>query len=126
MIFSCIVYLSRAVEELVFFDALFMIPSSPSLLEAGSSEAPQRIANASNPRTLMLRLLVLVKTDAITGNNSFLIVEKSRTGRMVGRLLSDASTILCVDDSMARWIMGKMSVGKLVIANKIPSATYHP
>lgn len=126
MIFSCIVYLSRAVEELVFFEALFMIPSRPSLLEAGSFEAPQRIANASNPRTLMPRLLVLVKTDAITGNNSFLIVEKSRTGRMVGRLLSDASTMLCVGDSIARWIIGKMSKEKLAITDEIPLSTYHP
>jgi hypothetical protein len=113
MIFSCIVYLSRAEDELFLLALLFMTPSRPSLLDAGSVEAPQRIANASKPRTLIPRLLVLVKTEAITGNSSFLMVEKSRTGRMIGRLLSDASTILWVGDSIARCIIGRISRGRI-------------
>jgi len=107
-IFSCIVYLSRAVEELVFL-LLVMIPSRPSLLAPASFEPPQSITNASRPRTLIPRLLVFVKTDAMTGKSSFFIVEKSRTGRMVGRLRNEASTMLCVGDSIANCIMGRMS-----------------
>ena len=112
-IFSCIVYLSRAVELL--FLLAFMMPSRPSLLPAGSAEPPQRITNASSPRTLMPRLLVLLKTEAITGNRSFFMVEKSSTGRITGRLRREASTILCVGDSMARRIMGRISVVRLGI-----------
>lgn len=94
MIFSCIVYLSKAVEELFLLAFEFMMPSKPSLFAAGSLVPPQRITNASNPRTLIPRLLVLLKTEAMTGNNSFLIVEKSRTGSRIGRLRNEASTIL--------------------------------
>lgn len=93
-IFSCIVYLSKAVEELFLLALGFMIPSRPSLLDAGSFVPPQSVTNASNPRTLIPRLLVLVKTEAMTGNSSFLIVEKSSTGRTIGRLRSEASTML--------------------------------
>jgi len=93
-IFSCIVYLSKAVEELFLLALAFMIPSKPSLLAAGSFVPPQRITKASKPRTFIPRLLVLVKTEAMTGNSSFLIVEKSSTGRIVGRLRREASTML--------------------------------
>jgi hypothetical protein len=49
---------------------------------------------SENIHTLIPRLLVLLKTDAMTGKSSFLIVEKSRTGSMVGKLRNEASTIL--------------------------------
>ena len=117
-IFSCIVYLSRAVE-LLFLLASRM-PSNPSLLEAESDEPPQRTTNASRPRTLIPRLLVLLKTEAMTGNRSFLMVEKSRTGRITGKHRREASTILCVGDSMARRIMGRMSVTELAIEQTVP------
>lgn len=107
-IFSCIVYLSRAVDDDFLF-VLFTTPLSPSLLELESLGAPQRIAKASRPRTLIPRLLVFVKTEAMTGNNSFLIVEKSRIGRMIGKLRSAASTMVCVGDSMAKCMIGSMS-----------------
>lgn len=58
-IFSCIVYLSRAVEEDVFLCS--GSPSNP-LLSAVADEPPQRTTNACNPRTLMARLVVLLKT----------------------------------------------------------------
>jgi hypothetical protein len=45
----------------------------------------------------------------MTGKSSFLIVEKSRTGNMIGKLRSEASTILCVGDSMARVMIGRIS-----------------
>lgn len=108
-IFSCIVYLSRAVEEDVLFLLLFTIPLSPSLLDSGLADAPQRIAKASRPRTLIPRLLVFVKTEAMTGNSSFLIVEKSRIGRIIGRLRRAASTMVCVGDSMAKCMIGSIS-----------------
>jgi len=107
-IFSCIVYLSRAVDELCFF-AFVAIPSRPSLPPGASLLPPHSTTKASSPRTLIPRLLVLLKTAAITGNSSFFIVEKSMTGSILGRLLSAASTILCVGDSMARWMIGRMS-----------------
>ena len=47
-IFSCIVYLSKALE-VAFCFVLLEIPSSPSLLAAGSAVPPQRITNASRP-----------------------------------------------------------------------------
>ena len=47
----------------------------------------------------------------MTGKSSFLIVEKSRTGNMIGKLRSEESTILCVGDSMARVMIGKISKG---------------
>lgn len=93
-IFSCIVYLSRAVDELFLLAFAFIMPSSPSLLEAGSLLPPHRITKASKPRTLIPRLLVLLKTEAIIGNSSFLIVVKSITGRITGKLLNEASTML--------------------------------
>lgn len=108
-IFSCIVYLSKAVEELFLFAFEFITPSRPSLLAVGSLP-PQRITNASKPRTLIPRLLVLLNTEAMIGNNSFLMVEKSITGRITGRHRSEASTMLCVGDSIARCIMGRISV----------------
>lgn len=127
MIFSCIVYLSREVELL--FLLAFIIPSSPSLLALESGEPPQRITNASRPRTFMPRLLVLLKTEAITGKTSFLIVEKSSTGRITGKLRREASTMLCVGDSMARKIMGRISVSGSEIELVLPLThllvTYH-
>jgi len=74
-----------------------------------SAEPPQRMTKASSPRTLIPRLDVLVKTDATMGNSSFLIVLKSRIGRIIGRLRRAASTIEWVGDSMARCIIGRMS-----------------
>ncbi len=91
-IFSCIVYLSKAVDELFFFPS-FIIPSSPSLLALASGEPPHNMTKASRPRTLIPRLLVLLKTLAMTGNKSFLMVLKSRTGNMVGSLRRAESTI---------------------------------
>lgn len=107
-IFSCIVYLSNAVV-VTFFLLPPIIPSSPSSIEL-SEDPPHSVTNASSPRTLIPRLLVLVNTDAITGNSSFFIVLKSRTGRIVGRLLNAASTTECVEDSIARWIIGSISI----------------
>ena len=104
--------------ELLFLLMLCVIPSSPSLLDAGSFEPPQRVTKASNPRTLIARLLVLLNTLAMMGNSSFLIVEKSSTGRMTGRLRKEASTIVWVGDSMARIIMGSISGTRLVIESK--------
>lgn len=109
-IFSCMVYLSRAVDELFLLALILLIPSSPSLLDAGSFEPPQRITKASRPRTLIPRLLVLVKTEEMTGNNSFLMVEKSSTGKKIGRLRSAESTRVWVGDSIARWMMGRISI----------------
>jgi hypothetical protein len=45
----------------------------------------------------------------MTGKRSFLIVEKSRTGSMIGRLRNAASTMLCVGDSIARVMIGRIS-----------------
>jgi len=86
-----------------------IIPSRPSLPPEASFEPPQSITNASSPRTLIPRLLVFVNTEAMTGKSSFFIVEKSRTGRMVGKLRKEASTMLCVGDSIAKFMMGRMS-----------------
>ncbi len=77
--------------------------------EEGSFEPPQSITNASRPRTLMPKEEVLENTDAITGNSSFLMVEKSRMGRMMGREWREASTMPWVGDSIARWMMGRIS-----------------
>ena len=113
-IFSCMVYLSRAVEELFLLAFELLMPSRPSLLDAGSFEPPHKITNASKPRTLIPRLLVLVNTEAMTGNSSFLIVEKSKTGRMTGKLRRAASTIVWVGDSIARCMIGSMSLSVAV------------
>lgn len=97
MIFSCIVYLSNAVEEDVF---LFGVkPFKPS--SDMSLDPPQRMTNACKPRTLIARLLVLLKIDATTGNSSFLMVLKSSTGNTVGNARSAASTRDGVADSRA-------------------------
>ena len=110
IIFSCMVYLSRTLTtDLVFFcGAKPLNPSSGGVI-VPSPVPPQRVTNASNPRTFMPRLDVLLKTEAITGNNSFFMVLKSRTGRMTGKLRSAASTIEWVGDSMASWIIGRIS-----------------
>lgn len=112
-IFSCIVYLSNAVEELFLFESEAPIPSSPSLLEAESLFPPQSTTKASSPLTLIPRLLVLLKTEAMIGKSSFLMVEKSITGRITGKLLNEASTMLWVGDSIARCIIGRMSAYQL-------------
>lgn len=105
-IFSCIVYLSRGVE--VFF-LVAPIPSRPSLLEAGSFEPPQRTTKASRPRTLIPRLLVFVNTEAITGNSSFFMVEKSRIGKTTFKLRNAASTSACVGESIEIATIGSIS-----------------
>lgn len=84
------------------------IPFSPSAAKL-SSFHPQSIAKASRPRTLMPRLLVLAKTVAITGNRSFLRVEKSKIGKTTGSVFRAASTIECVGDSKPRSRMGSIS-----------------
>lgn len=112
-IFSCIVYLSSTALLEGFTRLLFrsMIPSNPSPADPFSSpEPPQSIAKASSPRTLIPRLLVLLKTAAISGNNSFLSVEKSRTGSITGSVRRAASMTGCVDDSRPRPMMGSMSI----------------
>lgn len=96
MIFSCIVYLSNAVEEDVF---LLVKPSNPS--SAMSLDPPQRMTKACKPLTLIARLLVLLKMDATTGNNSFLMVLKSSTGKIVGSDRNAASTNDGAADSKA-------------------------
>jgi len=106
-IFSCMVNLSRAVEEDVFFLSV-SYPSKTSSLSR-SFEPPQRVTKACRPLTLIARLLVLLKIAATTGNSSFLMVLKSRTGKTVGRLRSAASTRVGVGDSKHTKIMGRMS-----------------
>ena len=59
----------------------------------------------------MPRLLVLLNTVATTGNNSFLIVEKSRTLTMIGSDLKDASTKEGAGDSIAITTIGSISIG---------------
>jgi len=103
-IFSCIVYLSSAVDDDVFFSTM---PANPS--SAASGEPPHRMTNARRPRIFICRLFVRAKTAAITGNSSFLMVLKSRTGKMTGKPLSAASTKPCVGDSIAVTMMGSMS-----------------
>lgn len=105
-IFSCIVYLSRAVE-----DDVFLCSGSPSnpLLSAVAGEPPQRTTNACKPRTLMARLVVLLNTWAIIGNSSFLMVLKSKTGNTTGKLRRPASTTEWVGAAMAAATTGNMS-----------------
>lgn len=108
MIFSCIVYLSRALDEDIFFFS-GLIPSSPSSADDDSFVPPQRMTKARHPRTLMAKLLVLLKTAATIGNSSFLIVLKSKTGNMTGRPRKAASTSEGVGDSMATKTIGRTS-----------------
>ncbi len=92
--FSCTVYLSRIalLFDLWVFESFAapLRPSPSSLLSDG--DPPQSMTNASNPRILMPKLLVLLKTAATTGKSSFLMVEKSRVARTVGRHPNDLST----------------------------------
>lgn len=94
-IFSCTVYLSRIVLEFIFL--IFVPLAAPSSPSPSSSllarEPPQNMTNASNPRILMPKLLVLLNTAATTGKSSFLIVEKSNIASTVGRQPRDLSTI---------------------------------
>ena len=85
--FSCTVYLSRIAP----FEAFV-----PVELMAGLR--PQRIPRASRPRTLIDKLLVLVKTLDTIGNRSFLIVEKSSMPRIDERQVRDLSTTEWVGD----------------------------
>ena len=65
-IFSWTVYLSRIAD---------LAPDDESSSVSFSLDPPQRITNASRPRTLMARLLVRENTAATTGKSSFLMVE---------------------------------------------------
>lgn len=107
-IFSCMVYLSSTLEDDVFFFSL-PIPSRPSAAPDGSLLPPHRKTNACRPRTLMARLLVLLKTVAMTGKSSFLMVLKSSTDRTIGRLRMATSTIAGVGLSTAVTTMGNTS-----------------
>ena len=109
-IFSCIVYLSKALDEEDFF--LFsMSPLRPSSV-AALVDPPHRMTKACSPRILIAKLFVLLKTAATTGNSSFLMVLKSRTGRTDGNVRKEASTIEGVGHSMAAIMTGRMSNGK--------------
>lgn len=106
-IFSCIVYLSRALDPFVFVGAT--TPLRPSSFGCDSGDPPHSITKACKPLTLIPKLLVLLNTVAITGNSSFLIVLKSSIGSIMGKARSAASTIACVGDSMARTTRGRIS-----------------
>lgn len=106
-IFSCMVYLSRAVDDEVFLFSCSS-PLRPSSL-AASLDPPHRTTNDCKPRTLIAKLFVLLKTVATTGNNSFLIVLKSSAGKTLGKVLKAASTMECVGHSIAAMITGKIS-----------------
>ena len=108
-IFSCMVNLSSALELDEGFLSEGPRPSRPSLFANGSVEPPQRTTKAWRPRTLMARLLVLLKIMATTGKSSFLMVLKSRTGRTLGRHWSAAPTRTGVGDSRAAKMIGRMS-----------------
>jgi hypothetical protein len=97
-IFSCIVYLSSIEDDVDLLSC--MIPSRPSS-PAPSADPPQSMQNACSPRTLIAKLVVLLNIVEMTGNNSFLIVLKSITGRITGRLLNAASMSEGVGDSSA-------------------------
>ncbi len=105
-IFSCIVYLSRALEFVFLFSG--RNPSSPS--STPSREPPHRMVKACKPRTLIARLFVLLNTAAITGNSSFLMVLKSKTGRMDGSPRIATSTSEGAADSTAVKNIGRISI----------------
>lgn len=88
--FSWIVYLSSMAALLCFALAFALRPSRSSFWAL--IPPPHKVWNASKPLILMPMLLVFAKTEAMTGKSSFLIVEKSSTVRMNGRVLKDAST----------------------------------
>lgn len=98
--FSWTVYLSR-IEVLGVFNSRVVPLGFP----------PQRITKASRARTLIPRLLVLLKTAATMGNRSFLTVEKSKTESTVGRHVRALSTSECVGDSRPSWMIGRISTG---------------
>lgn len=114
MIFSCIVYLSSALMADFSFFLPFCgaNPDRPSSAEEviESVVPPHKTTKASRPLTLIPRLEVLLNTAATTGNSSFFIVLKSSTGSITGRLRRAASTIEWVGDSIARCIIGRISV----------------
>ena len=110
--FSCTVYLSRTALLLClgFFEPT-IAPLKSSLASASSSDVvpPQSTTNASRPRTLMPRLLVLLNTAATMGKTSFLIVEKSKTAITIGRQPRALSTIAWVGDSSPSCRIGTTS-----------------
>lgn len=114
MIFSCIVYLSSALmgDFSFFLPFCGANPDRPSSAEEviESAVPPHKTTKASRPLTLIPRLEVLLNTAATTGNSSFFIVLKSSTGSITGRLRRAASTIEWVGDSIARCIIGRISV----------------
>lgn len=109
IIFSCIVYLSRALDDDVFFFLSPLKPSRPSPWFSGWDDPPHRMAKACSPRTLMARLFVLLKTVAMTGKSSFLMVLKSRIGKIAGSPRMATSTKAGVGDSTAVMRIGKIS-----------------
>lgn len=106
-IFSCIVYLSSALED-DDFALRSLSPSRPSS-SFGSLEPPHSITNACNPLTLIARLFVRLKIVAMTGKSSFFMVLKSSTGRITGSDRKAASITDGVGDSKAVPTMGSMS-----------------
>lgn len=112
-IFSCIVYLSSALDEEAFFFS-GASPSRPSSPELVSLEPPHNMTKARQPRTLIAKLFVLLKTVATTGKSSFLIVLKSRIGNTSGSPRNAASTSDGVEDSIVLRIMGRISCDRLV------------
>lgn len=104
-------YLSNiALEFVPFVFAAVGAPSSPSLNSlSGFCAPPQNITNASRPLILIPKLLVLLNTAATTGKSSFLVVEKSRTAKTVGRHPKDLSMIEWVGDSRPSWRIGNIS-----------------
>lgn len=111
-ILSWTVYLSRIEVEpdLVCWGLLEAPGKSPSKVEGSSfTDPPHKITNASRPRTLMARLLVLLKTAAMGGKTSSFTVEKSRIGSITGRHRIEASTSEWVLDSNPRRTKGSTS-----------------
>lgn len=95
-------YLSKiAVLEGLDFGSTPKSERSSLLAEFRPGVPPQRVWKASRPLIFIPMLLVLLNTAAITGKSSFLVVEKSRTGSIVGKVLRDTSMTECVGDSRA-------------------------
>ena len=63
---------------------------------------PHKVLSASRPLILIPKLLVLLKTAAMIGKTSFLMVEKSRDDNMTGSVPRAASTTEWVGDSNER------------------------
>lgn len=109
---SWTVYLSRidAEPDLDCWGLLDIPTKSPPEVEGSSfMDPPHKITNDSKPRTLIARLLVLVKTEAIGGKMSSFTVEKSRIGNITGRHRIEASTREWVPDSSPKRTRGSTS-----------------